>query len=201
MSRPTVSVLFIGLALVAACGASVTPTATSTSPTLSPRLTASAPPGLSQTPATAPPSATALPRPAGWDATFCAAYTDIVVAQELARDIGRALDEDSKQDAIGLARELEATVVGVRTTLTALPAWPGGEQLLSAVNAMLDTDEELVTNYLRFLEENRDPALDRAHERETALREEIVPAVEVALAELAAAGFSCPGLNFTLDKP
>jgi hypothetical protein len=66
---------------------------------------------------------------------------------------------------------------------------------------MLDTDDQLAIFYLRYLEEARDAAYDRALEIEATLRDEAIPAVEDALAGLEGSGLGCPGLSFNLEKP
>lgn len=197
--RPAGLLMVLAVA-VAACGGG-TPSATGTaSPRVSPTPTA---PNGTSTPTTPPPTSTpgTVPWPAEWDDAFCAAYADIVVAQELARDIGRALDDDARDDAIGLTHELAGVLAGLRLSLAELPNWEGAEAALAAIDIMLADDDELVTFYLRYLEEDREPALERAKEMEQKLRETDVPAVEEALATLADLGLACPGLNFTLDKP
>lgn len=141
------------------------------------------------------------PWPAGWNTGFCATFVDVVVAQQLARDIGRALDDSATDDAIGLAHELGTTVEGIRTALTDLPEWPGAASLMTALEAMLNADDDLVTFYLRNLEEGKAGALDRAHEVEATLRNDAVPGVEAALAPLVAGGLTCPGTNLTLETP
>jgi hypothetical protein len=186
------------MAVVAACG-----TGTTSTPTLPPLVT----PG--STDITAPPIATVTPRPsasqptrpAGWDDDFCTAFAEVVIAQQLARDIGRALGEDDRDDAAGLAHELGTTVEGIRALIGELPEWTGDDELLTALGALLDEDEQLVTFYLRYLEQDRAPALDRAHGVEVVLREQAVPAVETALAKLARQGLTCPGLSFDLETP
>ena len=191
--------------LLAGCGSANTSATSTPSPRVTPTPTQSQstvrPTALGTPRLTGTPVATSVPPPTGWADSFCLPYADVVVAQELARDIGRALDEDADDDAAGLAHELAPTVAGIRTSLASLPAWTGADELLAAISTMLDADDELVTYYLRFLEEGRDPALDKALETEATLREAAVPAVELALSAVAAAGVSCPGLNFTLDKP
>jgi hypothetical protein len=187
-----------GGALLAGCGGG----APAISPSRSPIVTV---PAVTSPPPNATPSArippTAPPWPAGWDTAFCTAFADVIVAQQLARDIGRALDDSATDDAIGLTHELATTVDGVRTALTDLPEWTGATSLLTALEAMLNADDDLVTFYLRYLEEGKKGALDRAHEVEATLRTDAVPGVEAALAPLIADGLSCPGINLTLETP
>ncbi len=66
---------------------------------------------------------------------------------------------------------------------------------------MLNADDDLVMFYLRYLEQGKNGALDRAHEVETTLRNDAVPAVVAALAPLVVDGLTCPGTNLTLETP
>lgn len=151
--------------------------------------------------ATPPASPTIPPWPAGWDAAFCTAYGDIVIAQELARDIGRALADDDRDDALGLTNELVTTIETVRGALLVVPAWSGADATLAAIDAMLGDDAQEAEFYGRYLELGREQSLPKAREYETRLREESVPAVESALAGLGSIGFECPGLSFDLETP
>jgi hypothetical protein len=125
----------------------------------------------------------------------------VVTAQQVARDIGRSLEADDRDNAIGLAHELSATVNDLGATLAALPAWPGSTDVLTAVTAMLEQDATLATQYLKYLEDKRDAALDRAHEAEATLREDAIPAVTAALGPLVVQGLSCPDAAFELESP
>jgi hypothetical protein len=195
--RPSLVLLFGG-ALLAGCGGA----APAGSPSRSPIVTV---PALTSPPPVAIPTArispTAAPWPAGWDTAFCIAFADVIVAQQVARDIGRALDDGATDDAIGLARELATRVDGIRTSLTDMPDWSGAEALLTSLEAMLNADDDLATFYLRYLEQGKSAALDRAHEVEDTLRTDAVPAVEAALAPLVDDGLTCPGIDLTLETP
>jgi hypothetical protein len=136
------------------------------------------------------PSAT--PWSAEWHAAFCAAFADVVIAQQLVRDIGRSLEADDRDNATGLAHELQTTVSDLGTTIAALPAWPGSTNVVTAVTAMLEQDGSLATQYLRYLEDKRSAALDRAHDVEGTLRTDAVPAVTVAVTALVTQGLTCP---------
>ena len=147
------------------------------------------------------PNQSGAPWPAGWDDALCAAFPDVVLAQELARDIGRALAEDDRDDAIGLAHDLTTTAEQATAALATLPEWPDATDLLTALTAMLEEDTRLASSYLRYLEEERDVALDRAHESEIVLRDSAVPAVLNALAPLIVQGLSCPASPLRLETP
>ena len=150
---------------------------------------------------TATVAASATPWPAEWQDGFCRAFADVIVAQQVARDIGRSLAADDKDNATGLAHELQATVTELGTTIAALPAWTGATDVVTAVTTMLEQDASLATQYLRYLEDKRDPALDRAHEIEGTLREDAIPAVATAVAPLATQGFACADIDLELESP
>jgi hypothetical protein len=157
---------------------------------------------ISRTPlATASTAASTATWPAEWQDGFCRAFADIVIAQQVARDIGRSLAADDKANATGLAHELETTVTDLGATISTLPAWTGATEVVTAVTAMLEQDASLATQYLRYLEDKRGSALDRAHEIEGTLREDAIPAVTTAVASLATQGFVCPDLDLELESP
>jgi hypothetical protein len=174
-----------------------------------PGLTASPSPGpssgASQSAAlpTATPSAppTAAPWPADWHDGFCAAYVNVVIAQQLARDIGRSLAADDTNNAIGLAHELTTTVSDINAALDALPDWSAGADSLTAVRAMLDADATLADYYLRYLEGKHKAALPKAQAVEQTLRDGAIAAVAVALAPLVSEGFACADTSFELETP
>jgi hypothetical protein len=143
----------------------------------------------------------AAPWTAEWHDAFCAAFGEIVVAQQVARDIGRSLEAGDKANATGLAHELQTTVSGLGTTLTGLPSWTGSTDVVTAVTTMLEQDANLATQYLRYLEDKRGGALDRAHTIEGTLRESAIPAVATALAPLKTQGLACPGIELELESP
>ncbi len=184
--------------MLAGCGGGAPGISPSRSPIVTVPAVGSPPPNTTPTVRVSP---TAPPWPAAWDTAFCTAFVDVVVAQELARDIGRALDDSAKDDAIGLTHELGTTVEGIRAELADIPEWTGAEALMTALDVMLGADNQLVTFYLRYLEEGKNGALDRAHEVEATLRTDAVPAVEAALAPLVDDGLTCPGINLTLETP
>jgi len=146
-------------------------------------------------------SATAAPWTAEWQDAFCAAFEDVVVAQQVARDIGRSIAAEDPDNATGLAHELAASVTDLGTELAGLPAWPGATDVVTAVTAMLQQDANLATHYLRFLEDDRAGALDRAHEVEGTLREAAIPAVGAAIGALVSQGLTCPNTALALESP
>jgi hypothetical protein len=123
------------------------------------------------------------------------------VAQQVARDIGRSLEAGDKGNATGLAHELQTTTTDLSSTLTGLPAWSGSTDVVTAVTGMLEQDANLATQYLRYLEDKRAGALDRAHQIEGTLGEQAIPAVATALAPLKTQGLACPDIDLELEAP
>jgi len=195
------ALLALSVALPLACSGGQGPTLTPPSlPETSPLPTTSGPAG---TPTIAPRSPTpgAAPWPDGWDLAFCPLFEEVVIAQELARDVGRAYDEDDRDDATALAHELGTTVERAREQLALLPDWTDAAGFEEQLVVLLEQDERLVTYWLRHLEEDREPALGRARDIAAALRETYVPAVQSELVELADRGVVCPGQELTLETP
>ena len=193
------ALLALGVALPLACSGGQGPTLTPPSlPETSPSPTIIGPVGTPRTPT---PSPAATPWPEGWDLAFCTLFEELVVAQELARDIGRAFDEDARDDAAALARELDTTVERVRELAGQLPDWDDAAAFKEQLLALLDQDDQLVLYWLRHLEENRQPALGRAREVAGTLRETYVPAVQSELDGLADTGVACPGRELSLETP
>jgi hypothetical protein len=146
-------------------------------------------------------SSSAAPWSVEWQEAFCTAFADIVIAQQLVRDIGRSLEADDRDNAAALAHELQTTVSDLDTTIAGLPAWTGSTEVVTAVTTMLERDASLATQYLRYLEDKRSAALDRAHAVEDTLRTEAIPAVTTAVAALATQGLTCPNTTLQLESP
>lgn len=144
---------------------------------------------------------TTAPWTAEWQDAFCTAFEEVVIAQQVARDIGRSVAAEDPDNAAGLAHELQTSVTDIGAALAALPAWPGSTDVVTAVTTMLQQDASLATYYLRFLEDDRAPALDRAHEVESTLRDAAVPAVTAAVGALVVQGLTCPNTALELESP
>jgi ribosomal protein S7 len=127
--------------------------------------------------------------------------SEMVVAQELARDIGRAFDDDARDDAAALARELTASAEEVRALLAELPEWAEAAAFQEAAVEMLRQDDRLVTYWLRHIEEGRRQALQNARNVEEILRDEAIPAARSELRVLGGFGVSCPGQELRLETP
>lgn len=145
-------------------------------------------------------SATLTAWPQGWDAAFCAAFEEVVIAQELAVDIERAMDEDATDDARALAEELSTTAPAASELLGAVPAWPPGQDALGEMSSLMDAGRRAAEQYVRYLTTNRRRALTRARELRDAIRD-TVPAANLALVQLAEQGLSCRGQTLELESP
>lgn len=185
--------------LLLACGDTASPTVP-----LNPSPLAT--PVAVTTPAPAPPTprptpvVTAPPWPAGWDEEFCAAFSEVKVAQELVVDVPRALAEDESDDALGLARELRATALGARELIEEVPAWDRAQPALAELDRLADMGSRVGRFYVRFLDEGRRPARARAQD----LAADMPPVVEEAnsmLDDLAALGVECPQAALSLESP
>lgn len=146
------------------------------------------------------PSATLTVWPQGWDRAFCAAFAEVVIAQELAVDIERHMAEDATEDASALAVELSTTAPAATELLNAVPAWPPGQDALGEMTSLMDAGRRAAEQYVRYLTENRRKALTRARELRDAIRD-TVPAANTALALLAEEGLSCRGQQLELESP
>lgn len=153
--------------------------------------------------ATVPPStpASTASWPAGWDAGFCDLFEEMVISQELAVDVGRALDEEARDDARALARELEETAQGASAMLADLPRWEPFDGLRPGLTRMLEIADAMGRFYGRYIDREREQALERVGE----LIDEQRPLVGDAVAGLnelqGEYGLSCPGHEFELESP
>jgi len=138
--------------------------------------------------------------PQGWDRAFCAAFAEVVIAQELAVDIERAMAEEATEDAQALAVELTTTAPAAAELLNAVPAWGPGQDALGEMSSLMDAGRQAAEQYVRYLDENRRRSLTRARELRDAIRD-TVPAANTALEQLAEAGLSCRGHTLELESP
>jgi hypothetical protein len=191
-----IAAVLLGLA-VAGCGGG--PAATGrgasspgVSPMTSPGTTLPTPAAI-QTPFNAP-------WPAGWDDALCAAFAELVVMQELAVDIGRALREGDREDARALTAELAASATAARGLLEQLPDWPPAEPLREDVAGLIGLADEVALRYGRHLNQGRRPALAAAQAAARQMRDVIEPLLD-RLTTLADQGLACPGLPFYLEAP
>ncbi len=196
--RPGALLLAAAL-VIAACGGGGTATPTRT-PSGSPSSSPTATTATSQPTGGSPSPTTGTPWPNGWDAATCALFADTVVMQELAVDIGRALEDDARADARALTAELAATATDVREQLAELPPWEAAAPFERQMVSLLDLADLMAARYERHFATNRSGPLNAAQEAGGDMRD-VVPRVLDRLDTLARAGFSCAGLEFELESP
>jgi hypothetical protein len=157
-------------------------------------------PGVLPTPGELPTPVTRPPWPEGWDAALCATFTQLVETQELAVDIGRALDEDERADARGLTAELSESATATRELLEEMPEWGTAEPIEQDIATLLDLADEMALRYDRYLNDNRRPALGRAQEAGAQMADVVEPLLE-RLTLLSEQGLRCPDVPFRLETP
>jgi hypothetical protein len=184
--------------VLAACG-SGGPVATGGSPSPAPLTSPNADPGTLPTPGNlATPQG--APWPAGWDAAMCATFAQLVETQELAVDIGRAIEEDDRADARALTAELSASVAATRELLADMPEWATADVIRADIGSLLDLGDDMAARYDRYLNANRRQALGRAREAGAQMPEVVDQLIE-GLGLLADQGLRCPGVAFELETP
>jgi len=135
--------------------------------------------------------------PVGWDVSFCTAFADATVAHELVIDVERAIADENRSDAQGLANELAQTAPIAATEITRLKDWEPAAQLKTDLAAMLDLDTQAATAYQSYFNDGVKAALKQAR----GLRNQVgkqVDSINSELQDLAGMGLACPGtdLNF-----
>jgi hypothetical protein len=137
--------------------------------------------------------------PVGWDVAFCTGLIDTVVTHELAIDIERALDDDAREDAIGLTAELAQTVPIATAAANRIGAWEPAMQVKADLLAMLELHGAVASAYQEWFDEGG-RALARAARQARNQVRRAVPAANENLAELADLGLSCPGTSLALEE-
>jgi hypothetical protein len=202
-ARPWTHATVAALAAIAlvACGAGSPTPPPSPSPfgLPSPSPSPVAPPTQPPTPPpTMPPTGD---WPTGWDADFCEAFGQVVIAQELTVDVGRALEEDDRDDALALARELEATSVVATEMLEELPEWEPAQEAVEEITELMDMARRMGRQYGRYIDENRRQSLARARGFAEDMPD-VVESIESRLAVLEdEERLRCPSLEFDLETP
>jgi hypothetical protein len=186
----------LATAVLAACNDVAAPT---------PRVSPSPPTAVaSPSPATSPPARTARPTPAPWperwDIEFCSAFTEVAIAQELVVDIERAIAEEEREDALALARELRGTTTVAEELLGVLEEWAPAQDALSGMASLMDVDDRIGRQYIRWLDGGRNPARRRARELADETKP-IVRDVNSALAQLTEIGVRCSDRDLLLESP
>jgi hypothetical protein len=136
--------------------------------------------------------------PVGWDVAFCTGLTDTVVTHELVIDIQRALDDDARDDAIGLTAELAETLPIATAAVGRIRDWEPAAAVKADLTALLLLHGEVATAYQAWFDEGGRP-LNRAARQARSAVERAVPAANENLEALADLGLTCPGTNLVLE--
>ena len=137
--------------------------------------------------------------PVGWDVAFCTGLTDTVVAHELVIDIQRALDDDAREDAVGLTTELAETLPVATAAVGRIRDWEPAAAVKADLTAMLLLHAEVATAYQAFFDEGGRP-LNRAARQARNAVGRAVPAANQNLETLADLGLTCPGTSLVLEE-
>ena len=136
--------------------------------------------------------------PVGWDSAFCGIFADVVIAQELAIDIERAIDEENPGDAKGLARDLRDITTDAQGLMEGLPEWEDAADATAQTTALLDLYARTSAEYLSFYNEETG-TLRRAR----SLRRQIgraTPGANESFAELETLGISCDDQPLVIEE-
>lgn len=137
--------------------------------------------------------------PVGWDVAFCTALTDSIVTHELAIDIQRALQDDARQDAEGLAAELAETVPIATAAVNRIRDWEPATDVKADLTAMLELHAAVAEAYQAWFDDGG-RQLGRAARQARNQVARAVPDTNDHLAQLAELGLSCPGTNLALEE-
>jgi hypothetical protein len=136
--------------------------------------------------------------PVGWDVSFCTAFADATVAHELVIDIERAIADENRSDAQGLANELAQTAPIAATEVTRMNDWEPAAQLKTDLTAILDLDTQAATAYQSYFNDDVKTSLKQAR----GLRNQVgkqVDSINTELEALAAMGLACPGTDLEFE--
>jgi hypothetical protein len=199
-NRIAIGWTFVVGALVVACGGS------SSSPRPSPSLVtldfspiataAGATPTATRTPLR---STLAASWPVGWDVAFCTAFADATVAHELVIDIERAIAEDNKSDAQGLANQLGDTTPIASSEITRLNDWAPAADLKANLASLLDLDSQAAAAYRSYFNDGVKSALHDARQLRNQVGKQVAP-INEELQQLTALGMSCTGTDLKLES-
>lgn len=138
--------------------------------------------------------------PPGWDVAFCAMFANAIDAQQLIVDVERALSDNARKDAKGLARDLNDSATQATDQIAALPAWSTADQALAEVGKLMDYGTRAAAQYTKYFKDGTKSALRQARSLRRKDGAE-VPAANSALTVLADAGLVCPGHALQLESP
>lgn len=162
------------------------------------------PPARSVSPSASPshtPVSSLLPAswPVGWDVAFCNAFADTTVAHELVIDIERAIADDNREDAAGLANELAQTVPIAANETARMSDWTDAADLQSDLTNILDLDAQAAAAYQSYFNDAVKSSLRSARQLRNQVGKQ-VDRVNDELQQLTNLGLSCPGTDLKLEK-
>jgi hypothetical protein len=181
-ARPSASLITLEFSPVPTTGASGAPSASGVAPSRGPTGSALAPSW-----------------PVGWDVSFCTAFADTTVAHELVIDIERAITDNSRTDAQGLANELAQSAPPADNEVKRLKDWASAADVKTSLTALLDLDTQVATAYQGYFNGNVKTGLHDARQLRTQVSKQVGP-INTQLAALAALGVTCPGTTLALEK-
>ena len=136
--------------------------------------------------------------PVGWDVTFCTDFADVTVAHELVIDIERAIADDNRTDAQGLANELAQTAPIAASEITRMKDWVPATDLKTGLSALLDLDTQAAAAYQSYFNDGVKAALKQARQLRNQVGKQ-VPSANDQLQQLTDLGLSCPGRDLKLE--
>jgi len=137
--------------------------------------------------------------PVGWDTAFCTAFSDLTVAHELVIDIERALADNNRSDAQGLADELNQTAPIATREINGLKDWEPAATAKTDLAGMLDLDTQAAQAYHDYFHNHVNTALRDARQLRNQVSKQVGPANQ-QLSQIAATGLSCPGHDLKLES-
>jgi hypothetical protein len=126
-------------------------------------------------------------------------FADVVVAQELAVDIERAIEEENARDARLLARDLRDTTAEATTLLAELPDWEPAQDAKEEMTALIDMGTRAGAEYGTGFTEESEEAIRRARRIRRDMAQ-AAPGANEAFAELEALGITCEGLPLRIEE-
>ena len=135
----------------------------------------------------------------GWDVSFCTAFADATVAHQLVIDIERAIADENRSDAQGLANELAQTAPVAATEVTKLKVWDPATQLVTDMSTMLDLDTQAAAAYQSYFNDGVKTALKQARQLRTQVSKQVDP-TNKQLQSVASLGLSCPGTDLQFES-
>ena len=138
--------------------------------------------------------------PLGWDASFCAMFSQAVDAQQLLVDVERAMADGDNHDARLLADELTQSATGAEDAIAAMPEWSDAMTTLIAIAGLMDLGSRAGIEYHAWFADGKRAALRRARDLRTENGTQ-VPGANQGLADLAEAGLACQIMPLVLEAP